>query len=68
MHFEEPSQTEFSIQWPKNAGDPSGYFMKEQKQLFFIFFPRTNSEEIVLEMLTYLETADYSIREEMVRL
>lgn len=27
---------------------------------------RTNSEEIVLEMLGYLETADYSIREEMV--
>ena len=31
-----------------------------------IFHYRTNSEDIVLEMLTYLETADYSIREEMV--
>lgn len=28
---------------------------------------RTNAEEIVGEMLAYLETADYSIREEMVR-
>ena len=27
---------------------------------------KTNSEEIVAEMLAYLETADYSIREEMV--
>lgn len=27
---------------------------------------RTNAEEIVGEMLEYLETADYSIREEMV--
>ena len=27
---------------------------------------KSNAEEIVLEMLAYLETADYSIREEMV--
>ena len=27
---------------------------------------RSNAENIVAEMLTYLETADYSIREEMV--
>lgn len=27
---------------------------------------RSNAEEIVQEMLNYLETADYSIREEMV--
>jgi len=27
---------------------------------------KTNAEEIVSEMLSYLETADYSIREEMV--
>lgn len=27
---------------------------------------RSNAAEIVLEMLSYLETADYSIREEMV--
>ena len=27
---------------------------------------RSNAEEIVSEMLSYLETADYSIREEMV--
>jgi AP-2 complex subunit alpha len=27
---------------------------------------RSNAEDIVQEMLTYLETADYTIREEMV--
>ena len=27
---------------------------------------KTNAEEIVSEMLSYLETADYAIREEMV--
>ena len=27
---------------------------------------KNNAEEIVSEMLTYLETADYSIKEEMV--
>ena len=35
--------------------------------LLYAMCDRTNSEDIVLEMLTYLETADYSIREEMVR-
>ncbi len=34
--------------------------------LLYAMCDRSNSEEIVLEMLTYLETADYSIREEMV--
>lgn len=34
--------------------------------LLYAMCDRTNSEDIVLEMLTYLETADYSIREEMV--
>lgn len=34
--------------------------------LLYAMCDRTNSEEIVLEMLSYLETADYSIREEMV--
>lgn len=33
--------------------------------LLFIKF-RSNAAEIVSEMLSYLETADYSIREEMV--
>ena len=28
---------------------------------------KNNAEEIVSEMLTYLETADYSIKEEMVK-
>ena len=34
--------------------------------LLYAMCDRSNSEDIVLEMLTYLETADYSIREEMV--
>ena len=36
--------------------------------LLYAMCDRTNAEEIVGEMLEYLETADYSIREEMVRL
>ena len=34
--------------------------------LLYAMCDRSNAEEIVSEMLTYLETADYSIREEMV--
>ncbi|CAJ0954334.1 unnamed protein product, partial [Mesorhabditis belari] len=34
--------------------------------LLYAMCDRTNASEIVAEMLTYLETADYSIREEMV--
>jgi len=34
--------------------------------LLYAMCDRTNAEEIVGEMLGYLETADYSIREEMV--
>uniref|UniRef100_A0AC34QT89 AP-2 complex subunit alpha n=1 Tax=Panagrolaimus sp. JU765 TaxID=591449 RepID=A0AC34QT89_9BILA len=34
--------------------------------LLYAMCDRTNAENIVSEMLTYLETADYSIREEMV--
>lgn len=33
--------------------------------LLYAMCDRSNAEEIVLEMLAYLETADYSIREEM---
>lgn len=35
--------------------------------LLYAMCDRTNANEIVSEMLAYLETADYSIREEMVR-
>ena len=35
--------------------------------LLYAMCDRSNAEEIVSEMLAYLETADYSIREEMVR-
>jgi hypothetical protein len=34
--------------------------------LLYAMCDKSNSEEIVSEMLSYLETADYSIREEMV--
>ena len=34
--------------------------------LLYAMCDRSNAEEIVAEMLSYLETADYSIREEMV--
>ncbi|XP_074603170.1 adaptor protein complex 2, subunit alpha [Brevipalpus obovatus] len=34
--------------------------------LLYAMCDKTNAEEIVTEMLSYLETADYSIREEMV--
>lgn len=34
--------------------------------LLYAMCDKNNAEEIVLEMLTYLETADYSIKEEMV--
>ena len=35
--------------------------------LLYAMCDRSNAEEIVAEKLNYLETADYSIREEMVR-
>lgn len=35
--------------------------------LLYAMCDKNNAEEIVSEMLTYLETADYSIKEEMVR-
>ncbi len=34
--------------------------------LLYAMCDRSNAEDIVQEMLTYLETADYTIREEMV--
>lgn len=35
--------------------------------LLYAMCDKTNAEEIVHEMLNYLESADYSIREEMVK-
>jgi hypothetical protein len=40
--------------------------IKSFKDLLYAMCDRSNAENIVAEMLTYLETADYSIREEMV--
>ena len=36
--------------------------------LLYAMCDRSNAQEIVQEMLNYLETADYTIREEMVRI
>ena len=36
--------------------------------LLYAMCDRSNAKQIVAEMLTYLETADYSIREEIVSL
>ena len=36
--------------------------------LLYAMCDKTNAEEIVSEMIGYLEHADYSIREEMVRI
>lgn len=36
--------------------------------LLYAMCDRSNAKQIVAEMLSYLETADYSIREEIVRL
>ncbi len=36
--------------------------------LLYAMCDRSNAEDIVQEMLTYLETADYTIREEMVEI
>ena len=36
--------------------------------LLYAMCDKSNAEEIVQEMLNYLETADYSIREEMVKI
>ena len=35
--------------------------------LLYAMCDKSNAEEIVAEMLKYLKTADYAIREEMVR-
>lgn len=35
--------------------------------LLYAMCDRSNAKQIVAEMLSYLETADYSIREEMVK-
>lgn len=35
--------------------------------LLYAMCDRSNAKQIVAEMLSYLETADYSIREEIVR-
>ena len=54
MHFH--LQTERDVSVRQRAVD-----------LLYAMCDRSNAEEIVSEMLAYLETADYSIREEMVR-
>ena len=50
----------------KNIFNAESLYIQRAVDLLYAMCDRTNSEEIVLEMLGYLETADYSIREEMV--
>lgn len=50
------SQTERDVSVRQRAAD-----------LLYAMCDRSNAKQIVAEMLSYLETADYSIREEMVR-
>lgn len=50
-----PSQTERDVSVRQRAAD-----------LLYAMCDRSNAKQIVAEMLSYLETADYSIREEMV--
>lgn len=49
------SQTERDVSVRQRAAD-----------LLYAMCDRTNAKQIVSEMLSYLETADYSIREEIV--
>ena len=51
-----PAQTERDVSVRQRAVD-----------LLYAMCDRTNADQIVGEMLIYLEKADYSIREEMVR-
>ena len=50
-----PEQTERDVSVRQRAAD-----------LLYAMCDRSNAKQIVAEMLSYLETADYSIREEMV--
>lgn len=51
-----PLQTERDVSVRQRAVD-----------LLYAMCDRSNAQQIVAEMLNYLETADYSIREEIVR-
>ena len=53
--FSLPEQTERDVSVRQRAAD-----------LLYAMCDRSNAKQIVAEMLSYLETADYSIREEMV--
>lgn len=69
------AQSEFSHEAVKKHQEVVILSMKMEKDvsvrqqavdLLYAMCDRSNAEEIVQEMLNYLETADYSIREEMV--
>lgn len=55
LHVCHHSQTERDVSVRQRAAD-----------LLYAMCDRTNAKQIVSEMLSYLETADYSIREEIV--
>ena len=57
LHPIPPMQTERDVSVRQRAAD-----------LLYAMCDRSNAKQIVAEMLSYLENADYSIREEMVHL
>lgn len=56
------SNSLYSVQMEKDVS-----VRQQAVDLLYAMCDKTNAEEIVQEMLNYLETADYSIREEMVK-
>ena len=66
--FEGPLDTGFTVLYFPLQTERDVSVRQRAVDLLYAMCDRTNAEEIVGEMLEYLETADYSIREEMVRL
>jgi len=62
--FLRPMLSSKDVYWFQTERDVS--VRQRAVDLLYAMCDRTNAEEIVGEMLEYLESADYSIREEMV--
>ncbi|KAK2565492.1 AP-2 complex subunit alpha-2 [Acropora cervicornis] len=60
------SNSEFSADAVRKHQETVVSALKRAVDLLYAMCDKNNAEEIVSEMLTYLETADYSIKEEMV--
>lgn len=57
-------RTPHSVPCPQTERDVS--VRQRAVDLLYAMCDRSNAQQIVAEMLSYLETADYSIREEIV--